>query len=429
MTIPLLILGFTVGAYAIGAAMRGSQVIVNEIAIVRGSGDGGPGSALVYAGIFSPDEAQYQVRVPGGGLVSAPVNGDFLGGQQVGSTAMDILQGDPAEIRDLAIGYGGQRSIRIETSARLPSIEADLRLAGGMVTGTVTNRSERTLQAAALVLGGNVQQVGDIAPGASADISLRLDAEAWGMALSDKVVGQAFVASAADQQRWSARRSLVDQLTYDPYAGFSGQLPADGPVLLSWDDIRVTDVQVEGQVPRSVDTVLYDQTLPLLLTGDVVFADTLVRGTPVAVDAPFFSKDPMTVSFGQGSLTVAYRPIAFDGRLDATRLVLSMNNGGVAVPAEPAEVTPVGPAASIEPCTTQPCAGVPNDFMPEVEILDLTTQTWMALPHMTAGAAVAVTDAAHYVDPDSGTVWIRFQNPRPDSIGFSFACRIEGTLR
>jgi hypothetical protein len=429
VTIPLLIVGFTVGAYAIGAAMRGSQVIVNEIAIVRGAGADERGSALVYAGIFSPDEASYQVRVPGGALVSSPINGDFMGGQQVGSTAMDILQGDPTLVRNLAVGYGGQRSIRIETQARLPSIGSDLRLSGGKVTGTITNRSERTLSGATLVLGGNVQSLGDLGPGESATVSLTLDAQPWGMALSDRVIGQAFVANASDQQRWTVRRALIDQLTYDPYAGYSGQLPADGPVLLSWDDLAVAGVEVDGLAPRVVDTVLYDQALPLAMSGDVVFQADLVRGTPVAVDASFFSKDPTTMGFGQGSLTMAYRPIAFEGQLQATRLVLSMNDSGVALPAEPPEVAPSGPAVSLAPCTAQPCAGVPNDFMPEVEILDLTTQTWMAMPHMTGGVAVSVEDPARYVDPDSGSVWIRFQNQRPDSIGFSFSCRIEGGLQ
>jgi hypothetical protein len=428
VTIPLLIVGFTVGAYAIGAAMRGGQVIVNEVAIVRGGGDADRGSALVYAGVFSPDEATYQVRVPGPALVSSPINGDFAGGQ-VGSTSMDILQGDPTLVRDLLIGYGGQRSVRIETPASLPRLASDLRLSGSTVTGTITNLSDRTLQSATLVLGANVQPLGDLSPGASASVSLSLQPQPWGMSLSDKVVGQAFVASASDQQRWSARRSLVDQLTYDPYAGFTGQLPADGPVLLSWGDAPVAGVEVEGQPPRVLDTVLYDQTLPLGISGDVVFQNDLVRGTPVAVDAPFFSKDPMTVSFGQGSLTVAYRPIAFAGRLEASRLVLSMTDPGMALPAEPSAVSPMGPAASLTPCTAQPCAGVPNDFMPELEILDLTTQTWMALPHLTGGTAVSVADPARYVDPDGGTVWIRFQNQRPDSIGFSFACRIEGTVR
>jgi hypothetical protein len=67
--------------------------------------------------------------------------------------------------------------------------------------------------------------------------------------------------------------------------------------------------------------------------------------------------------------------------------------------------------------------------MPEVEVLDRTTSVWMALPHLSAGVSVSLQDPARYVDPDSGTVWIRFQNARPDGIGFSFGVRIDGTVR
>ena len=112
VTMPALIVVFAVGAYGFGSLLRGSEVIVNEVAIVRGAPGATEGTAQAYLGVFSPSRGTYQVRVPGGALLSAPVSGDFFGGD-ANSATLDILQGDPARIRDLGSG-----SARCGRSAR-----------------------------------------------------------------------------------------------------------------------------------------------------------------------------------------------------------------------------------------------------------------------------------------------------------------------
>ena len=145
VTMPILIVVFAVGAYGFGAALRGSDVIVNEIAIVRGAPGATEGSAQVYLGVFSPTRSTYQVSVPGGALLSSPINGDMFGG--IGTTSvLDVLQGDPARVRDLAVGFGSLRTIRAETAVAVPLIEADLRLEDGRLKGTVKNASSQRLE-------------------------------------------------------------------------------------------------------------------------------------------------------------------------------------------------------------------------------------------------------------------------------------------
>ena len=134
ITMPILIVVFAAGAYAYGAVLRGSDVIVNEIAIVRGAPGATEGSAQAYLGVFSPTRSVYQVSVPGGALLSTSINGDMFGG--VGTaTVLDVLQGDPARVRDLAVGFGSLRTIRAETPVAVPLIEADLRLEDGRLKG------------------------------------------------------------------------------------------------------------------------------------------------------------------------------------------------------------------------------------------------------------------------------------------------------
>src|SRR4029079_16633676 len=103
ITMPVLIVGFAVGGYAFGSALRGSSIIVNEVGIVRGAPDATEGSAQVYLGIFSPTRGTYQVAVRGGGLLSSTIWGDVFGGT---TASLDVIQGDPSRVRDLSVGFG-----------------------------------------------------------------------------------------------------------------------------------------------------------------------------------------------------------------------------------------------------------------------------------------------------------------------------------
>ncbi len=76
VTVPVLIAVFTVGSFGIGAVLRGSDVIVNEVAIVRGAPGTDAATTQSYIGIFSPSRATYQLRVAGDALLAAPMNGD-----------------------------------------------------------------------------------------------------------------------------------------------------------------------------------------------------------------------------------------------------------------------------------------------------------------------------------------------------------------
>ena len=134
VTMPVLIVAFAAGAYGFGSLLRGSDLIVNEVAIVRGAPGTTDGAAQIYLGVFSPSRGTYQLRVPGGALLSSPTAGDFLGGD--GTTAtLDVLQGDPAQVRDLGVGFGSLRTVRAETAVEVPLVQADLRLEDGRLQG------------------------------------------------------------------------------------------------------------------------------------------------------------------------------------------------------------------------------------------------------------------------------------------------------
>ncbi|HET9345604.1 MAG TPA: hypothetical protein VFO05_07875 [Candidatus Limnocylindrales bacterium] len=436
VTMPALIAIFAAGAYAYGSALRGSDVIVNEVAIVRGAPDATEGAAQVYLGVFSPTRGTYQVALRGGALLSAPVRGDFFGGQ---GTVLDVVQGEPAKVRNLSVGFGSLRTIRAETAAEVPLVHADLQLTDGVVTGTIRNDSTKILEAPAVVLGSSVVVLPDIAPGQTGNVSLRVESGFIGAALSDKVVGQVFfnetVASNERQRRSQTRHRIIDQLTYDPMFGNLSALPSDVPVLLAWGRDPIVDVEIEGQQPTRAANVLYYIPVPMRVRGQAEFGWDLMRSTILSADAGFFSKDPYAMNFGRGTVTVAYRPIPFDGTLTATKVLLSMGFGGERIGGVGKVIEPVPAVDPPEPCPDPGCFPAPVDpnagfdGLPETEVLDRTSGAWVRLPHLDGGQTYELKDPARYVDPATGTIQVRFVNEHQDTVMISFNVVIHGDVQ
>ena len=439
VTMPILIAAFAVGSYAFGSALRGSSIIVNEVGIVRGAPDATEGTAQVYLGVFSPARGTYQVAVPGGALLSSPISGDIFGGQ---GSSLDVVQGDPSRVRDLAVGFGSLRTIRAESQVVVPKVHAELALVDGTLTGTIRNDATTTLEKPAIVLGTNVKVFKDLAPGEQVPVSLVVGTNGFGQSLSDRIFGQIFfdgsVSSSEATRRDQTRHMIIDQLTNDPQFGNLGRLQADGPVLLGWGRQAILDVAVEGQAAKRVSNVLYYVPLSMGIRGKVTFQGDLLNSTMVETDAGFFSKEPSVFNFGRGSATVSYRPIPFEGRLTVSHVRFGFGFEGEALPiAGGVAVEPIPDACmnlkqgdKIPADCPQPVPQNQFDGMPEIELFDRTgAGTWHRLAHPTQGQTYDLADAARYVDPATGTLLVRYVNEAQDQVGFAVAVSIEGVVK
>jgi hypothetical protein len=397
------------------------------VAIVRGAAGTSEAVGRSYYGLFSPNRSTFQISVPGGALLSATVSDPF--GDT--SSVLDILQGDPSRVRNLTVGFSSLRTLRAEAPTVGPVVDADLRLENGRVRGWIRNRSEQTLVAPAVVLGGSSAVMADIAPGAEATVDLALVTNPLNqMSLSERIVGQVFFPGdgssfGEEAQRKVVRRSIIDQLSWDPFGKSPNQLNADGPVFLAWGTQPVIPVDVEGQVVRRVANVLYEVALPLTIRGEVTFRSDLIRTSVVASDAAFFGMDPWSTNMGVGTAQMAYRPIAFEGTLRATQVVVVMWPGG-GFDAKPGETQRLEPAVRCDP-EAEPCPII-QDGMPDLDLLDRQTGEWVELPHLDAGIAYELADPGRWVDPTTGEVQVRFVNERMEGVNFSLSVEIRGVV-
>ena len=432
-TIPALIAIFAIGAYGFGASLRGSSVIVNEVALVRGAPGSTDGMAQVYVGVFSPTRGTYQLRFPSGALLSPPIIGDTFGGNPVGPT-LDVLQGETSQVRDLAVGFGSLRTVRAETPIAVPLVRADLSLVDGRLKGTVTNASEQALETPTVVLGSTVARLPDLAAGetATVDVAVRTDAQSTGQSIADLIVGQPqYDANGQDldTQRF-ARYAMINQLTYDPNTGI-GQPAAHRrrghPGLVQGR------VAAGGDRRRESPTDRQHAVLPADASRDLRADDLHVR--PAPIERGRQRCDVLQPTGRQHELREGHRhPRLSTGRprgIVRRRTADDLGSGsatasnGEPVPVRPVDVIPVVCTDTVKDDCEEPVI----DGLPETELFDLTTSKWVRLPHQTQGALVSVAEPARYIDPVSGTVMVRFVNEVNDQVGFNAGLSLRGTVK
>ena len=443
VTMPVLIVVFAAGAYAFGSALRGVDVIVNEVAVVRGALDSTRGTAQAYLGVFSPTRGTYQLEVPGGALLSPTLTGDGTGR---GPRPLDVLQGEPSRVRDLAVDFGSLRTVRAETPASVPRVQADLRLEGGALVGTIRNASGQTLDKAAVVLGSSTIQLGTVAPGAEQTVRLPLQGNPFGQGLADRLLGTSFVANgdrpSEGALKDSVRRAVLDQLTYGSMSS-SGELATETPVLLAWGSEPVVDVRISGEEPRRTGNVLYWIPLAMTVRGETTFDADLMHSTVIDSDAGVFTKDATSMSMSLGTATLAFRPVPFDGSLSADLVSIAVTFGGqVTVPAGalvPADPQPCredeDTSTDCPPPTEPECDPSVEDCFgrmepPGIELWDRTgAGAWVRMEAIQPDRAYDIADPERYVDPGTGTILVRFVNEAMDGLSFNFRVRVEGEVR
>ena len=435
ITMPVLVLAFAGASFGYGAFLRGTDVVVNEVAIVRGAPDATEATAQVWFGVFSPTRSTYQVNVPQGALLASPINGDPFG---LGTGALDLVQGtgpaEPSSVRNLSVGTGSLRIVRAELPVTAPRMRASLKLQDSILTGTFENASDAVLESVAVVLGASVAVLGDVQPHATVQVRLPVRDNPFGSSLADQIVGASFDDNSEAGVRRSTRYQMLNQLTFDATGMGGGGLPADQAVILAFGRGELLQLQVGSVAPRRNGNSVYYVPVAIGIEGRVTFSSDLLRPSVIDSDAQFFTKDRTFMSMDAGSATLAYRPIPFEGRFAASEIRMSLSTSGNPLPpnggklVEPLPAIPVG-CTDIDNALPEGCEPRRDDFLPEVEVFDITDGAWVRLPRLLGDASYILANPPRYVDPGTGQLLVRFINDNPQSsVGFGFQVALVGDV-
>jgi hypothetical protein len=468
ITMPALVLVFAVGAYAMGVGLKGTDVIVNQIGVVRGATGTDRGIGQFYVGVFSPARATYDVRVANGALLTNPL---YLAQQNAPGPALDVVLGDRAHLRGYQVGFNVLRAFRAEAEVEAPRLEADLVYRDGRLTGSITNRSGRTLEAVAVVYGTGIATIPTLAPDTSVEVSLDVTrAQLNGHSLADRLFGQP--TTRADRVT-GTRRTLIDQLTYySPTIGGMGATQ-QGPVILAWVPQAGLDVQLDNEAKRVGETLAVLPTTARI-EGATVFPNALMGHSVIETRANEAFDQGTAFSLSRGTMSVEFRPMGFSGELEIAKLSVSVTNdfsrpltgvGQLLAPLpdaeQPDQDDPVGDEVR-QPADVQgngvgavgaamdlpvpdrgaaPNVGVPDevkpqlepavfDGMPDLQLFDRVSGRWIEFVHPAAGQEWTIGSPERFVD-QSGAFRARFVNRADQGMTtwFSFSVHIEGTAR
>jgi hypothetical protein len=306
ITAPVLVAVFSVGTYGLGASMKGSDIIVNEIAMVRTTPDGTAASVSSFAGVFSPRRASYDLTVRGDALFSGLRN-QFVDGAATTPLLYATEQGDPSHLRGLAVSVFGLEAVRAETMIEYtPNLAVDWAFVSGAIRGRVTNQGEATVEDVAVVSPSAGTMVGTLEPGASKAFTLSTR-NFGGSQASEQVYGfsSGSIASAADR-RIQARRQTIDALVgyasdFPRMGGMSGGIDR-GPYVIGWQvDASPVPIEIDGQrVQRYVQAVEVLSSNPQFGPGEVRVDPAQMVTAMVSNAGTVSEPEPGWVTIGEG---------------------------------------------------------------------------------------------------------------------------------
>ncbi|HET9901053.1 MAG TPA: hypothetical protein VFR46_08330, partial [Actinomycetes bacterium] len=409
VTAPVLVLLFTACSYGIGVSLKGSQVIVNQLAIVRSSTAGTAATVETYAGIFSPTRTTFDMLVEADALFGQlrGISGreDFIPDS---SDAAVGEQGDPARVTGLAIAAGGYEYLRADAVvAHEPMLQVTWSYEDGRIVGTVTNISDVALEDVAYISVRDGEMIGTLQPGESGEFEL--EAGPNQSQASDQVYGfGGFNAADEERRRIVARRGVIDALV-----GYGTSLPSGselggatggrGPFIVGWHAGEgPTPILVEDVDPQRYAQIAEVVSIqPELGQGEVVVGP-LQMGVSVSTEGDVTVSGPGTVSFIEGTATWGLSlPLAASG----------MTVTGVDIVFGPEALS-----------TIQDPGGFAN-WWPEgylVELRDPTTGEWTPLGDLAEQHQYTIEDPATAISSTGRIeVRVRVEGPQDPNFGLT----------
>jgi hypothetical protein len=419
---PILVIVFSGISYGIGSAMKGSQIILNQIAVVRTSTDGTAASVSTYAGIFSPSRATYDLTVRGDALLSA-LQFENLGLPTAGGQTANYRteQGDPAHLRGLSVSVFGLQAVRAEAViSYIPSLRVTWSLTATNLEGRATNEGPKPMEDVAVVSQTGGVMVGTLAPGESKAFSMPLR-NMNGASASQMVYGNGgFDGTLALQRQILVRSQVIDALVgYG--GGFPGKLGSvaagieRGPFVIGWQTDRTPlEVELDGrEIERYAQAVEVLSGQPALGPGTVTLSPSQMNNEIVATAGQASQAQP-------GFATLANGEVVF-------RISLPLEATGLA-PSKVAIVVGSDPSTIF---FDQENVGA---FLPDgyrAAVYDTVAAEWVDLGSLSSSSRFEVQDAARVLDA-AGRILVRITGSGVPAdvgqIGVFASARVTGVI-
>jgi hypothetical protein len=434
VTTPVLIGLFAVAAFLLGVVLKGTTIVVRELAVVSAGTGVTRGSAEVQLSVFSPNRALFDVRVPPRVLLSDPV--PRRRGEP--ADALDIVA-SPGLVRGLRVESGATTALRAEASVAVPELVTDLSLVEGTLSGSIVNASDTVVEDVTVLAGGGVQELGDLAPGERASVKLATAGTALRRrALQERLLPDPRADDPMDAEEVvsrAGRRALLRHASGRSGFGQSqGAAPGTlRPIVLAWRSDAPLAVDL-GTPIRVAGETLYVLRAPVSVHGPITVTEDALPPRLVEATATTAIIDAAGSFMDRGTATVVLQPRGFLDAFSVTDLVLRLAPRGGFLGTDVSDLEPLPDAQQpdqLDPVGSAPPSTEPADeaaVLPRVQLFDRAAARWMEFPPFEAGTTYRIPEPERYVD-QRGALLVRFVLRTADQeVRFQLQPRMEGTI-
>ena len=389
VTIPLIAIVASGGAYGATLLTKGTAVVANEITIVHIQPGWERAYSEQYTGIVTPTRGDYEI---GGGshgrMVSAIDYFSNPGLANVGAVRINTATGS---ITLPAMTAFTLRGFATEQIAAAPSLMASAELSGGQVKGTIRNASVMTFTDGIVFSGTGYQRIGPLGPDGTVSFAVTPAAStvigppAYMQVYRNNLCCSGPAGNSPDVERINETRSSI--LGTLPNVNFGGVTVSAAPVVVLWTQHPLEQVTVNGAQPRQYVENAVVLNLPIGQFGAGTIPTGVVLGRVIDVDAQLTQAGPPGLMIANsGTVIYSFQPtLAAGKRLGNVSLTSTNPYGGKFV-------GPNGPATP----------GVLKG-----QVWDWTALSWIDVSYADAGTTTVPPEA---VNPSTGEVRLKLSS-------------------
>ena len=332
VTVPALVVVFSAGAYLAGYQLRGGQATLHRLAVVQVWPESATARVDGLVGVFSPRRAEYDVQF-GPGFLARPMP---LDSSSTGGNSFTVQQLDGTLIPAVRMEVGAVEPFVVQGHVPALAFDSNLTLdinaSQVMLQGQVINHSDVPLKDTVLLAPGSVQRLGDLAAGASANVSLSLSSAKAILAAGDVLPAPATSSGpAANPTVPSNYDSTIDDILGNTYYyndreefrrysllssvidTYTGNVRGNGVYLVGWSNQSPLVVSLANKGFQTVDSSLYLISLRPKLnlsTGSLAIPPGLMTWTSLD-PSPSVSPTPYDLYLPQNiGLSLRFNPAA-----------------------------------------------------------------------------------------------------------------------
>ncbi|MFM1650609.1 hypothetical protein ACI7RC_00750 [Brevibacillus sp. B_LB10_24] len=287
---PAAAIAMCLGVFLYGIAQRGTDVIVHNVSYLELTGTG-QASAATATAIFVPSGGDYEMRAKNGEMILP--NRWYYRGLTSGTTRINVtpqqssIHFDDASYWSIKSGFTKKM---IKDAGR---IESDLMYRDGKLVGTVTNKTSYPLRDVKLLNGRNVQDLGTLAVGASADVEMNFEVMAQPNRDSYQARKGLLPSELQQQKQFDATRefSMLGMLDEDRGTNF-WRTPVK---VIGWTEQPIADVEIIGKRTKEANLALVSSSLDVKPSADGYVFYPAGTFTPEKTSSP-----PRTYENGSG---------------------------------------------------------------------------------------------------------------------------------